>query len=188
MIINFVSGNPGKVRELSSILSKYLNNIELRQLNIDLPEYQGDPEYIVKEKLKEAKKKAKDIEGFIMVEDSQLLLNAYKGLPGPYVKYFLKAIGTEGLYKMITPFDDHSAIAQCIIGLEVGDDDPKLFIGKTEGKIVKPRGNSGFGYDSCFEINVLGRTYGEISEDEKNEVSHRLKATKLMTDYLKIIE
>ena len=184
MIINFVSGNHGKVRELSSILSKFLNNIELRQLNIDLPEYQGDPEYIVKEKLKEAKNRVKDIEGFIMVEDSQLLMNCYKGLPGPYVKYFLKAIGTEGLYKMVTPFEDHSAIAQCIIGLEGDDDEPKLFIGKTEGTIVKPRGDSGFGYDSCFEINVLGRTYGEITEEEKNEVSHRLKATKLMIDYL----
>ena len=48
MIINFVTGNQGKVRELSSILSKYLDNIELRQLNIDLQEYQGDSEYIVK--------------------------------------------------------------------------------------------------------------------------------------------
>ena len=43
MIINFVSGNQGKVRELSNILNKFINNIELRQLNIDLPEYQGDP-------------------------------------------------------------------------------------------------------------------------------------------------
>ena len=184
MIINFVSGNSGKVRELSNILSKYLNNLELRQLNIDLPEYQGDPEYIVREKLKEAKKKANNIEGFIMVEDSQLLMNAYKGLPGPYIKYFLKAIGTEGLYKMVTQFEDHSAIAQCIIGLEGSDDEPKLFIGKTEGTIVKPRGDSGFGYDSCFEINILKKTYGEITEEEKNEVSHRMRATKSMIAYL----
>lgn len=184
MIINFVSGNLGKVRELSNILNKFINNIELRQLNIDLQEYQGDPEYIVKEKLKEAKKKVKDIEGFIMVEDSQLLMNCYKGLPGPYIKYFLKAIGTEGLHKMVTPFEDHSAIAQCIIGLEVGDDEPKLFIGRTEGEIVSPRGDSGFGYDSCFEVKECKKTYGEMCEEEKNEVSHRLKATKSMVEYL----
>ena len=120
-----------------------------------------------------------------MVEYSQLLMNCYKGLPGPYIKYFLKAIGTEGLYKMITPFEDHSAIAQCIIGLEGSDDEPKLFIGRTEGTIVKPRGDSGFGYDSCVKINILRNTYGEITKEEKNEVSHRMRATKLMVEYLK---
>ena len=184
MIINFVSGNPGKVRELSNILNKFINNIELRQLNIDLPEYQGDPEYIVREKLKEAKNRSKDIEGAILVEDTSLLFNAYKGLPGPYIKYFLKAIGPEGLYKMITPFEDHSAIAQCIIGLKINDNEPMLFIGRTEGEIVSPRGNNNFGWDPCFKPNEHYKTYAELDEDTKNELSHRSKATKLMIDYL----
>lgn len=187
MIINFVSGNEGKVRELSDIINKYLNNIELRQLNIDLPEYQGDPEYIVREKLKEAKKRANNIEGAILVEDTSLLFNAYKGLPGPYIKYFLKAIGTEGLYKMACAFEDQSAVAQSIFGLKINDDEPVLFIGRTEGKIVGPRGKNGFGWDPCFKPNEHYKTYAELDEDTKNELSHRSKATKLMIEYLKTL-
>ena len=185
MIINFVSGNQGKVREISNIIKKSLLNIEIRQLDIDLPEYQGDSEFIVMKKLKEARKNAGNIEGAILVEDSSLLLNAYSGLPGPYIKYFLKAVGPEGIYKMVTPYEDHTATAQCIMGLQLSNDEPRLFTGKTEGEIVKPRGNNGFGYDTCFQINSINKTYGEISEQEKNEISHRMKATKLMLEFLK---
>ena len=115
IIINFVSGNQNKVRELSSIIKGQINNVDLRQLDINLSEYQGTTEFIVREKLTEARKKLTNFEGFIMVEDSSLLINAYKGLPGPYIKYFLKAVGTEGIYKMVTPYEDHSVVAQCII-------------------------------------------------------------------------
>ena len=101
------------------------------------------------------------------------------GSSGSPVLLFYKGVFSNK-YAKETQFDSLKAI---LLGVQYA-----IPLRQTEGKIVKPRGNSGFGYDSCFEINVLGRTYGEISEDEKNEVSHRLKATKLMTDYLKIIE
>lgn len=39
--------------------------------------------------------------GAVMVEDTSLCFNAYKGLPGPYVKWFLQKVGPDGLYKML---------------------------------------------------------------------------------------
>ena len=48
-----------------------------------------------------------------MVEDTCLCFNAYKGLPGPYIKWFLEKLGHDGLNRMLAGFDDRTAYAQC---------------------------------------------------------------------------
>ena len=188
-VINFVSGNKNKLRELNEIINEHFKDIIIKQLDIDLPELQGLPEEIVRGKLKLALEKAKDLEGPILVEDTSLCFNAYGGLPGPYIKYFLKAIKQEGLYKMACAFDDHSAYAQSIFGLQKDEkSEPHLFIGKTEGEIVSPRGQKNFGllgWDPCFQPNCSKKTYAEMEEDEKNKISHRGKSSKAMIDWLK---
>ena len=188
-IINFVSGNKNKYRELKDLLTEHLKDIEVRQLDIDLPELQGVPEEIVQGKLKLALEKAKNLEGPILVEDTSLCFNAYGGLPGPYIKYFLKAIKQEGLYKMACAFEDHSAYAQSIFGLQKNEkSEPQLFIGRTEGEIVSPRGQKNFGlsgWDPCFKPNCDNKTYAEMEEDEKNKISHRGKSSKALIDWLK---
>ena len=49
----------------------------------------------------------------VIVEDTCLCFNAYKGLPGPYIKWFLDRLGVENLPKMLDGFDDKTAYAQC---------------------------------------------------------------------------
>ena len=136
-IINFISSNTHKYEELTQIFKKEFPDIEIRQVKIDLPELQGYPEEIVKDKLKYAlNSKAKG--NPILVEDTSLCFNSYGGLPGAYIKYFLNNIKPQGLYKMICAFDDHSAYAQSIFGLQKNKKGgPILFIGKTEGKLKK---------------------------------------------------
>ena len=188
-IINFVSGNKNKLRELNEIFSKHFKDIIVKQLDIDLPELQGVPEDIVRGKLKLALEKSKGLEGPILVEDTSLCFKAYGGLPGPYIKYFLKSIKQEGLYKMACAFEDHSAYAQSIFGLKKNENsEPHLFIGKTEGEIVPPRGQKNFGlagWDPCFKPNCSLKTYAEMEEDEKNKISHRGKSSKALIDFLK---
>ena len=188
-VINFVSGNKNKLRELNEILSENFKDIIVKQLDIDLPELQGIPEDIVKGKLKLAIEKSKGLEGPVLVEDTSLCFNAYGGLPGPYIKYFLKAIKQEGLYKMACAFEDHSAYAQSIFGLQKnGNSEPHLFIGKTDGEIVSPRGQKNFGlsgWDPCFKPNCSSKTYAEMEEDEKNKISHRGKSSKALIDFIK---
>ena len=65
--------------------------------------------------------KAVQVGGAVMVEDTSLCFNAYEGLPGPYIKWFLKALGHEGLPKMLAGFDDKSAYAQCIFAYSPGE-------------------------------------------------------------------
>ena len=188
-IINFVSSNKNKLRELNEMFNEHFKDVEVKQLDIDLPELQGLPEDIVKGKLKIALEKSKNLKGPILVEDTSLCFNAYGGLPGPYIKYFLKAIKQEGLYKMACVFDDHSAYAQSIFGLQKGEnEEPNLFIGKTEGEIVFPRGQKNFGllgWDPCFKPNCSNKTYAEMEEYEKNKISHRGKSSKALIDWLK---
>ena len=185
-IINFVSGNKNKLRELKDIFSQHFKDIQINQLDIDLPELQGLPEDIVKGKLKLALEKAKDIKGPVLVEDTSLCFNAYGGLPGAYIKYFLKAIKPEGLYKMACAFDDHSAYAQSIYGIQKNEKtEPHLFIGKTEGEIVPPKGPNNFGWDPCFKPLCSKKTFAEMKESEKNKISHRGKSTKAMINWLK---
>ena len=171
------------------MFDEQFKDVEVKQLDIDLPELQGLPEDIVKGKLKIALEKSKNLKGPILVEDTSLCFNAYGGLPGPYIKYFLKAIKQEGLYKMACVFDDHSAYAQSIFGLQKGEnEEPNLFIGKTEGEIVFPRGQKNFGllgWDPCFKPNCSNKTYAEMEEDEKNKISHRGKSSKALIDWLK---
>ena len=61
--------------------------------NIDLPEYQGTPREIVMSKCKLA---ADVIKGPVIVEDTSLCFNALGGMPGPYIKWFLDAVGPSG--------------------------------------------------------------------------------------------
>ena len=86
--------------------------------------------------------------------------NAYKGLPGPYIKWFLKNVNVEGLAKMVEPFEDKTGFAMCIIAYMAPDlKEPELFIGKTDGKIVEPRGSRDFGWDPVFEPEGYDKTY-----------------------------
>ena len=185
-IINFVSGNKNKLKELSDIFKENFKDIEIKQLDIDLPELQGLPEDIVKGKLKLALEKAKNLKGPILVEDTSLCFNGYGGLPGPYIKYFLKNIKPEGLYKMACVFDDHTAYAQSIYGLQKNKkEEPHLFIGKTPGEIVSPRGPNSFGWDPCFQPKDYKQTYAEMGEEEKNKISHRARSTNAMIKWIK---
>lgn len=71
---------------------------EVNAVDVDLPELQGEPEDIAREKCRLA---AQQVQGPVMVEDTSLCFNAMGGLPGPYCKWFLQNLGPAGLHKML---------------------------------------------------------------------------------------
>ena len=150
---------------------------------VDLPDLQGEPEEITREKLKIALQQS---EGPLIVEDTSLCFNAYKGLPGPYIKYFLAKVGCDGLHKMIENWDDHSAYAQCIFGIGKAGGESHIFVGRTPGEIVKPRGDNKFGWDPVFQPDGFDKTYAELDSIVKNTISHRYKALKEMCSWIRI--
>lgn len=142
--------------------------------NVDLPEYQGTVDEVASEKCKAA---AQLINGPVITEDTSLCFNAMNGLPGPYIKWFLKELKPEGLYRMLTGWEDKTAYALCTFAYSAGANEPvTLFTGRTDGRIVEPRGPRDFGWDPCFQPDGYDQTYAEMSANLKNSLSHRAKA------------
>ncbi|KAI5079780.1 hypothetical protein GOP47_0005259 [Adiantum capillus-veneris] len=177
--ITFVTGNAKKLEEVKTILG---HSIPFQAMKLDLPELQGEPEDISKEKARIA---AREIGGPVIVEDTCLCFNALKGLPGPYVKWFLQKTGHEGLNNLLAAYEDKTAYALCIFSLALGPDcEPISFAGRTEGKIVPPRGPNDFGWDPIFQPQGYNLTYAEMAKEEKNSISHRRRALDKLREHL----
>ena len=81
---------------------------------------------------------------------------------------------------------DRSAAFHCAIALAIPGQETKVFEGIFNGQIAKEiTGNNGFGYDPIFYIPSLKKTSAQLTPEEKNEISHRGKATKMLLAYLK---
>lgn len=143
--LTFVTGNAKKLEEVNAILGS-CDNFPYRLVSkkIDLPELQGDPEEVSREKCLLA---AAEVKGPVIVEDTSLCFNALGGLPGVYIKWFLEKLGHEGLNNLILAYEDKSAYAQCIFSFSNGSttETPLLFVGRIPGKIVPARGPKSFG-------------------------------------------
>jgi inosine triphosphate pyrophosphatase len=108
-----------------------------------------------------------------------------------YVKWFLEKTGRKGLVNMLAAYEDKTAYAQCIFALSAGPGFPvHCFVGQIHGKIVDPRGpQESFGWDPVFEPDEgNGKTFAEMTKDEKNAISHRGKALKALCEFLKTWE
>ncbi|RLN40174.1 hypothetical protein C2845_PM01G40910 [Panicum miliaceum] len=134
---------------------------------VSVPELQGEPEDISKEKARMA---ASQVNGPVLVEDTCLCFNALKGLPG--------------LNNLLKAYEDKSAFAMCIFSLALAPgEEPITFVGKTAGKIVPARGPSDFGWDPVFQPDGFEQTYAEMPKSVKNEISHRGKALALVKEH-----
>ncbi|CBF77855.1 non-canonical purine NTP pyrophosphatase [Aspergillus nidulans FGSC A4] len=175
--INFITGNKNKLAEVRAIIG---NVVDVQNQTVDVPEIQGTIEEIAKEKCRHA---ANAVGGPVLTEDTALGFHALKGLPGPYIKFFLEALGHEGLNKMLDGFESRGAEAVCTFAFSPGPgSEPILFQGRTEGVIVSPRGPANFGWDPIFEYE--GQTYAEMTKEEKNKISHRYKALVKLQQWL----
>ncbi|KAJ3270648.1 hypothetical protein HDV01_007536 [Terramyces sp. JEL0728] len=121
-MITFVTGNKNKLKESMEILG---TQFEITNQNIDLDEIQGTPQEIAIYKCNLA---LKAINGPVLVEDSCLGYTAMNGLPGPYVKWFLKSLGPEGLYKLLDGFEDKRGFTLCTVAYAEPGMHPSTFI------------------------------------------------------------
>jgi len=177
-VITFVTGNANKLAEVKAMLGDAVPGLESKAL--DLPELQGTIEDVTLDK---ARRAAQEIGGPVIVEDTCLCFNALKGLPGPYVKWFMKELGFEGLNNMLAAYEDKSAQAVCTFAYCAGPGkETLLFEGRIDGKIVPARGTPFFGWGAVFEYE--GKTYGEMNDAEKNKISHRYKALQKLKAWL----
>ena len=168
----FITSNDHKVREARFALPQY----RILKRKIALPEMQGEPEEIIREKAALAYKKIKKP---LFVEDISLCFDALNGLPGPYIHDFLEKIGQKGLIKLLEGYKDRKATAKCCIGFAQSAKNIHVFVGETRGTIAKkPRGTMNFakGWDPIFIPDGSKKTNAEMTLEQKNKFSHRRKA------------
>ncbi|KAH9062276.1 Ham1-like protein [Lactarius vividus] len=177
----FVTGNAWKLDEVREILAQG-EAIDIESRDLDLPEIQGTTREIAIEKCRRA---AEIIGGPVITEDTALCFEAMNGLPGPYIKFFLRELGFEGINRMLDSFTTRAAWALCTFAYSAGPGtEPVLFEGRTNGRIVPPRGTLKFGWGPVFETEDNGLTYTEMDATQKHAVSHRGRALQKLRAYL----
>lgn len=172
----FATGNVHKYREVSQLLSEY--SIIIEQEDIKRLEIQSDS-------LEEiAVTSVKNVRGHhgrpVLVEDSGLFIDSLGGFPGPYSSYVYRTIGNLGILQVMKEADLRDASFKSVLAYLNPGDEPLLFPGVVSGRIsTSLSGSRGFGFDPIFVPNEGdGRTFGRMTMQEKNRLSHRSKAVR----------
>jgi XTP/dITP diphosphohydrolase len=187
--IVLASHNPGKLREMEHILSSLKIGI-VPQSRFNVSEVTETGLSFVENAIIKARHATRHTGLAAIADDSGLEVDALGGQPGIYSAHYagLGASDQENLARLLenlkeTPEEERHARYQCLIIYMRHWQDPTPLIcqGTWEGCILStPRGSGGFGYDPIFYLPSHHCTAAELSEEEKNRVSHRGKALKTL--------
>lgn len=171
--MKFATGNENKLREAQQI-----TGIPFEGLVVDLPEIQAvDVADVVEEKAKVAYKIANEP---VLVEDTGLSIEAWGGLPGALIKWFMKTVNNDGILKMMKAESNRAAIATTYLAYFDGVK-THTFTGSIKGMIPESiKGESGFGWDPIFVPEGSNKSFAEMTSEEKNDLSMRAKAFQSM--------
>lgn len=194
-ILVFATTNFGKEKEIRTILGK-MENFELKFLNqfnemkIEPPAEEGSS--FEENSLIKSRYYSKFFsEHFVASEDSGLMVEFLNGAPGIYSAR-INSLKTdeekvELILKMMNgvPINKRDAKFVCVVSLVNPFGEIEVFKGEIFGKIsFETRGRNGFGYDPIFIPDGEFRTFAEMSEEEKNSISHRKKALLKLKEHL----
>jgi non-canonical purine NTP pyrophosphatase (RdgB/HAM1 family) len=175
-MIYFITGNQRKFEEVKAILH------DVEQLNIDLPEIQEiDAHKVIQAKLEEA---FKHHQGEFIVEDTSLSFECLNGLPGTFIKWFMVAIGNDGLVNLANKLGNTKVSAKTVIGYAKNPSEFYFFEGEIPGSLVSPKAKSTFGWDPIFLPDGYDKTFAEMESTEKNEISMRRIAVEKLKEFL----
>ncbi len=188
MSLVVATGNRGKLAEIRTLLGGL--PVEVLAMNDVLAPLSivEDGDTFGKNALKKARSVAGACQMLTLADDSGLEVDALGGRPGVRSARFAREGATDAennaaLLQQLEDFDDASRTARfrCAIALvdPWGPEGSREFLveGTCEGRIArKPSGAGGFGYDPLFIVAETGCTMAELSDEQKNRVSHRGKA------------
>ena len=187
------TGNPGKLRELVSILADCgLPIVSLADLGIDTDVPETGATLEDNAALKAAA--YANMSGLLtLADDSGLEVDALGGAPGPMSSRYAGegASDAERIAFLLAklnniPEEQWSARFRCVIAVKAPDVPAELYTGICPGRIIRvARGENGFGYDPVFLLPELGRTMAELTQEEKDRTSHRGKAARKAARALK---
>lgn len=183
MELVLASRNRHKIEEIGALLSKILPDV--RVLSLDDAGIEGEIEEngTTLEENALIKARVAASTGRIGIgDDTGLCVNALGGAPGIYSARYAgehgdDAANNEKLLRELQDKEDRSAYFACVIACVFPDGREFVCEGRAEGVIIRdPSGNGGFGYDPYFYYEPLGKTFADLTTEEKNAVSHRGEA------------
>ena len=188
----FATGNEHKMKEIREILADFpVEILSLKEAGVDI-DIVEDGTTFEENALIKAKAVMKVTGQLTLADDSGLEIDALNGEPGIYSSRYLgedtsyvkkNSVILERLKDV--PEEKRSARFICAVAAAFPDGQSKVIRGTMEGSIgYEIKGENGFGYDPIFCVEKYGCTTAELSEEQKNEISHRGKALRAMKEKL----
>lgn len=197
MRIVFATGNPNKLIEIKEILADIADEIvTMKQAGVNVPIDENGRTFeenaLIKVRTVAAALPAGE-DSLVMADDSGLVVDALDGEPGIYSARYM---GEDTSYRIKNaniidrlsevPDEKRTARFVCAVACHLPDGRDLTAKGVMEGRIAwQEMGANGFGYDPIFFLPQYGKTSAEISPEEKNAISHRGQALRMMREKLK---
>ena len=193
MKLIIASNNKHKIYEIKKILGdKFPEIVSLREAGIE-HETVEDGKTFMENAIKKAREIAEIANAPALADDSGICADALDGAPGIYSARFAGEAGGHAsdeannklLVEKLKNTDNKNAHYTCAVALVYPDGTTVTAEGYMYGTIVDaPRGERGFGYDPHFVPVGESRTVAELTDDEKNAISHRASALRALVEKL----
>jgi len=186
------SGNQGKLREFQTLAVGHALELELLPGYEALPEFAEAAPTFAENAAGKALYYSKLCEGMVFADDSGLVVPSLGGAPGVLSARYAgaNASNEQKIAKLFEQLHwkqgaERAAYFVCVIAVAQRGRACVVVSGKVEGEILEaPRGSGGFGYDPVFYFPSMGKTFAELSAEEKNRQSHRGKAFRRLMEVL----
>lgn len=185
------SNNQGKLAEFAQLLTPL--GFSLRtQSELGIAEAEEPHATFIENALAKARHAARESKLPALADDSGICVQALGGAPGVFSARYAgepksDAANNAKLVADLAAHADKSAYYYCALVYLRHADDPQPVIaeGRWEGEVIAtPRGQGGFGYDAYFWLPALGKTAAELTAQEKNQLSHRGQALRMLVNKL----
>lgn len=194
--IVFATGNAGKVKEIQMIMADMdMEVVSMKEAGIVIEIEENGRTYEENAMLK-ARAVAAHTHDIVMADDSGLEIDYLHQEPGIYSARYMGedtpySVKNANLIERLSGVPDEQRTARfvCAIAVVMPDGTELTTRATIEGRIgYEEKGSHGFGYDPIFYVPQFGKTTAELTEEEKNQVSHRGKALQLMKEEMKKYE
>jgi XTP/dITP diphosphohydrolase len=193
-VLVLATRNPGKFKEFRELLSGF--DVEIKGLDSfgPIPPAVEDGRDFEENAYKKALHTARVLGLPALADDSGLIVDALGGEPGVHSARYAGEGATDEannrkLLKAMEGATNRKATFECILAIAVPYGPALIYEGRCEGEICAAmRGKDGFGYDPLFYYPPTGKTFAEMTSEEKNRVSHRGKAMEeLRNEFEKVL-
>ena len=196
--IIFATGNEGKMKEIREILDgltflgEKVQILSMKEAGIDIDIIEDGTTFEENAMIKARAVAGAAKEAIVLADDSGLVIDYLNGEPGIYSARYL---GKDTSYRVKNanlvqrlegvPDEKRSARFVCAIAAVLPDGRKLSTRGTIEGRIgYEEKGLNGFGFDPIFYVPEIGKYTAELSDEDKNRISHRGKALRAMREEL----